>query len=51
MIRALSEFSIDGPATTVPLGLAILNDARFARGEYNTLYLERFMKDVFLHPA
>jgi acetyl-CoA carboxylase biotin carboxylase subunit len=48
MARALAEFQIDGVATTVPLGQALLNDARFARGEYNTQFLENYMKEVFL---
>jgi len=42
--RALSEFFIDGPKTTIPLGLALLKDAQFLSGKYNTGYLEKFMK-------
>lgn len=48
MARALSEFYIEGVHTTAPLGQAVLSDARFARGEYNTAFLENFVKDVFL---
>ena len=48
MARALSEFDIEGVHTTAPLGQAVLSDARFARGEYNTAFLENFVKDVFL---
>ena len=48
MARALGEFSIDGVATTVPLGQSLLSDARFSRGEYNTQFLENYMKEVFL---
>ncbi|MCX6997589.1 MAG: acetyl-CoA carboxylase biotin carboxylase subunit [Kiritimatiellaeota bacterium] len=48
MARALAEFSIDGVATTVSFGQALLGDARFTRGEYNTAFLENFMKEVFL---
>jgi len=48
MARALSEVIIEGPATTVPLGQALLGDARFARGAYNTGFLEAFMKEAFL---
>ncbi len=48
MSRALSEFIIEGPSTTVPLGQALLGDARFARGDYNTAFLDGFMKEVFL---
>ncbi|MCC5846489.1 MAG: acetyl-CoA carboxylase biotin carboxylase subunit [Verrucomicrobia bacterium] len=42
--RALSEFFIDGPKTTIPLGLALLKDGQFLSGKYNTGYLEKFMK-------
>ena len=48
MARALSEFYIEGVHTNAPLGQAVLSDARFARGEYNTAFLESFVKDVFL---
>lgn len=48
MSRALSEFMIEGPHTTVPLGQALLVDARFGRGEYTTTFLESFMKEGFL---
>ena len=47
MARALGEFMIEGPKTTVPLGQALLADARFARGEYNTNFLDGFMKEGF----
>jgi acetyl-CoA carboxylase biotin carboxylase subunit len=42
--RALDEFLVDGPATTIPLGLALLKDPTFLSGEYNTGYLEKFME-------
>lgn len=42
--RALEEFLIDGPSTTIPLGLALLQDAKFQSGHYNTRYLETFME-------
>ncbi|MFH0909816.1 MAG: acetyl-CoA carboxylase biotin carboxylase subunit [bacterium] len=48
MSRALGEFLIEGPSTTVPLGLALMADARFARGEYTTTFLEGFIKEGFL---
>ncbi|MFH0953693.1 MAG: acetyl-CoA carboxylase biotin carboxylase subunit [Verrucomicrobiota bacterium] len=48
MSRALSEFIVEGVSTTVPLGQALLGDARFARGEYNTSFLDSFMQEVFL---
>jgi len=46
--RALSEFIAEGISTTVPLGQTLLGDARFVRGEYNTAFLENFIRDVFL---
>ena len=45
--RALSEFKMVGPSTTVPVAQALLSDSRFLRGEYNTAFLEQFMNDVF----
>jgi acetyl-CoA carboxylase biotin carboxylase subunit len=42
--RALEEMMLEGPATTVPLGEAILADERFIRGEYNTAYLESLLR-------
>ena len=47
MARALSEFKMVGPSTTVPVAQALLSDSRFLRGEYNTAFLEQFMNDVF----
>ena len=46
--RALSEFMIEGPATTVPVGQFLLSDARFQRGDYTTTFLENFVKEGFL---
>jgi acetyl-CoA carboxylase biotin carboxylase subunit len=48
MSRALGEFMIEGVATTVPVGQALLADARFERGEYTTTFLENFVKEGFL---
>ena len=45
MQRALHEVTIEGVHTTVPVGLALLQDARFAQGEYTTTFLEAFMKE------
>ncbi len=39
MYRALDEFRIEGISTTVPLGLALLADARFGAGAYDTRFL------------
>jgi len=46
--RALEEFAISGPHTSVPLGEALLMDDRFRKGEYNTAFLEKFMHDNFI---
>ncbi len=46
--RALEEFTINGPHTSVPLGEALLADDRFQKGEYNTAFLEKFMHDNFI---
>ena len=48
MNRALGEFMIEGPHTTVPLGLALMADARFQQGDYTTTFLEGFLKEGFL---
>ena len=47
--RALEEFTINGPATSVPLGEALLVDRRFIKGKYNTAFLEKFMHENFLN--
>jgi acetyl-CoA carboxylase biotin carboxylase subunit len=49
MRRALEEFTINGPKTSVPLGEALMVDGRFVEGTYNTAYLEKFMHEVFLN--
>ncbi|MGA1194096.1 MAG: acetyl-CoA carboxylase biotin carboxylase subunit [Kiritimatiellia bacterium] len=49
MSRALGEFMVEGVHTTVPLGQALLMDARFQRGEYTTTFLEGFIKEGFLN--
>ncbi|MDH3345953.1 MAG: carbamoyl phosphate synthase, partial [Kiritimatiellaceae bacterium] len=46
--RALEEFTINGPHTSVPLGEALLADDRFKKGQYNTAFLEKFMHDNFI---
>jgi acetyl-CoA carboxylase, biotin carboxylase subunit len=47
--RALEEFTISGPYTTVPLGEALVVDSRFVEGRYNTAFLEHFMHESFLN--
>ncbi len=49
MRRALEEFTINGPHTSVPLGEALMVDGRFVAGTYNTAYLEKFMHENFLN--
>jgi acetyl-CoA carboxylase biotin carboxylase subunit len=49
MRRALEEFTIIGPNTSVPLGEALMADPRFKEGRYNTAFLEKFMHEVFLN--
>ena len=45
MSRALSEFMIEGVQTTVPLGIALLLDSRFSRGEYTTKFLDEYLAE------
>ncbi|MFC3882865.1 acetyl-CoA carboxylase biotin carboxylase subunit [Bacillus songklensis] len=40
MKRALSEFVIEGVATTIPFHLKLLNHEKFVDGEFNTKFLE-----------
>ncbi len=51
MSRALAEFAVEGISTTVPVGQALLGDARFVRGEYTTHFLEEFMREMALAAA
>jgi acetyl-CoA carboxylase biotin carboxylase subunit len=51
MVRALSEFMIEGAHTTVPLGIAVLLDARFANGNYTTKFLDHYLSEgTFVPP-
>ncbi len=43
MVRALDEFMIRGPRTTVPLHKLILKDPNFRRGRYSTSFIERLL--------
>ena len=43
--RALYEFAAQGVSTSVPVGQMLLGDARFVRGEYNTNFLESFLRE------
>jgi acetyl-CoA carboxylase, biotin carboxylase subunit len=40
MKRALSEFVVEGVATTIPFHLKLLNNEKFVGGEFNTKFLE-----------
>lgn len=43
MKRALSEFTIEGIKTTIPLHRRILDDPDFQKGHVSTTFLERFL--------
>ena len=43
MLRALGEYEIEGIKTTIPFHLLMLNDERFASGDYHTGTVEREM--------
>ena len=42
MLRALSEYVIDGIATTIPFHIQLLQDEQFRKGNFNTKFLETF---------
>jgi len=48
MLRALDEFVIEGPKTTMPLLRRILNHSDFRSGEHDTGFVERYFG---AHPA
>jgi acetyl-CoA carboxylase biotin carboxylase subunit len=41
--RALEEFVIHGPKTTIPLHMALIEDPEFIAGEYSIKWLERWL--------
>ena len=41
--RALEEFVVEGPTTTIPLHQALLDDPEFQRGEYTIKWLEDWL--------
>jgi acetyl-CoA/propionyl-CoA carboxylase biotin carboxyl carrier protein len=47
MLRALSEFTIQGVKTTIPFHQLVLRDERFIAGEYSTAFVEH---DLDLSP-
>ena len=42
MLRALSEFVIEGPRTTIPIHKSILEHSDFRAGEHDTGFVERY---------
>ncbi len=44
LIRALESMSIDGVKTTIPVQMRILEDPRFASGEYDTGFVGRLLR-------
>jgi len=45
-LRALREFEIKGPATTIPFHEAILTDLVFVAGDVRTTYVERVLPEI-----
>ena len=43
MMRALDEFVIEGPKTTIPLQREVLEQGEFQKAEHDTKFLERFL--------
>jgi len=42
MQRALGEFVIEGPASTIPILKAVLQHSDFRQGEHDTGFMERY---------
>jgi len=42
MLRALSEYIIEGVKTTIPFHIQLLQDEKFRKGDFNTKFLETF---------
>ena len=42
MERALSEFTIEGIKTTIPLHLKLMKDPEFRAGNFTTKFMETF---------
>ncbi len=43
MHRALTEFTIEGVKTTIPLHLQLMEDAKFREGDFTTKFMETFV--------
>lgn len=48
MKRGIEECVIEGPKTTLPFHLQVLKDERFAKGDYDTSFIENFHFDPTL---
>jgi len=48
MKRGIEECVIEGPKTTLPFHLQVLKDDRFAKGDYDTSFIENFHFDPTL---
>jgi acetyl-CoA/propionyl-CoA carboxylase biotin carboxyl carrier protein len=46
MLRALAEYRIEGPDTTIPFAQALLETPAFARGDVYTTYVEEHLEDL-----
>jgi len=46
MLRALDEYEVAGPKTTIPFHRAVLRDPRFQAGEFDTGYVARYWRGV-----
>lgn len=45
-LRALSEYRIEGPATTIPFSAAVLGDPAFAAGDVGTAFVENHLDEL-----
>jgi len=49
MLRALREFTVGGPATTIPFSQAVLRSQEFVNGSVGTTFVERCLPDLIDH--
>ena len=47
LARVLDEYTVEGIHTTIPFFRAVVNDDEFRRGDFDTGFIERFLKDGF----
>ena len=45
MLRALDEFVIEGPKTTIPLQSKIITTSDFKSGNYDITWVETFLRE------